>query len=207
MTTPARSSVVAVLFDVGGVLTAGTALGVRRRVARSLDLEDDRLAEAWSAADRGLATGGQKTEDAARRIASLVGRPMADVLEFWRAAASEEFRPRAELLALARALRSTCRTGILSNTNSLHARVNRGAGLYDGFDPVLLSCELGLAKPDPRIFRRALDLLGTRPERCVLVDDRSTNARAACAEGMRGIRFTTTKALADQLRGLGLTVP
>ena len=51
-------------------------------------------------------------------------------------------------------------------------------------DVMVLSCEAGSAKPDARIFTRALDQLGTRPEAAVFVDDQARYCAGAVAVGI-----------------------
>jgi putative hydrolase of the HAD superfamily len=65
-------------------------------------------------------------------------------------------------------------------------------GLIDAFEFVLVSCEEGLWKPDPRIFRRALDRMGLRPDQAVYVGDYLRyDVAGAHAAGMRGIWLNT----------------
>jgi HAD superfamily hydrolase (TIGR01509 family) len=62
-------------------------------------------------------------------------------------------------------------------------------GLGDLADHVVNSARVGLAKPDPRIYRLAAELAGTAPERCLFVDDGEENVEAASALGMRAVHF------------------
>jgi putative hydrolase of the HAD superfamily len=62
-------------------------------------------------------------------------------------------------------------------------------GLRRYFKVALSSCYVGLRKPHPAIYRRALDILGTPPGRVLFIDDRPENAAAAADSGMRTIRF------------------
>jgi HAD superfamily hydrolase (TIGR01509 family) len=50
---------------------------------------------------------------------------------------------------------------------------------------VVTSAEVGLPKPDPAVFRRALELLGVRPERALHVGDSESDETGARAAGMR----------------------
>ncbi|GAA0948679.1 HAD family phosphatase [Nonomuraea longicatena] len=55
------------------------------------------------------------------------------------------------------------------------------------FDAVVISGEVGMRKPEPRIFQHALDLVGLPGERCVFVDDIEANIVAARDLGIAGI--------------------
>jgi putative hydrolase of the HAD superfamily len=68
--------------------------------------------------------------------------------------------------------------------------------LREAFDVALSSCYVGLRKPQPAMYRRALDILARPAERILFIDDRAENAETAAATGMKTIRFEG----ADQLR-------
>jgi putative hydrolase of the HAD superfamily len=56
------------------------------------------------------------------------------------------------------------------------------------FDAVVISSEVGLRKPDERIYLHAAAMLGREPAECVFVDDIEYNVRAAEAVGMVGVQ-------------------
>jgi putative hydrolase of the HAD superfamily len=62
--------------------------------------------------------------------------------------------------------------------------------LTDMFDAVVDSCEVGMRKPNPAIFRLACDRLGVAPERSVFLDDIESNLVGARAAGLRTILVT-----------------
>ncbi len=55
------------------------------------------------------------------------------------------------------------------------------------FDVVVDSSAVGMRKPNPAIYRHALDLVGVPAERAVFLDDAESNVVAARAVGMHGI--------------------
>jgi putative hydrolase of the HAD superfamily len=55
------------------------------------------------------------------------------------------------------------------------------------FDAVVISAEVGMRKPEPRIFRHAAGLLGLRPADCIFIDDIEANVAAAEQLGFTGI--------------------
>ncbi|MFC7731882.1 HAD family phosphatase [Actinomadura keratinilytica] len=72
------------------------------------------------------------------------------------------------------------------------------------FDAVVISCEVGMRKPDERIFRHAVDLLGLAPAECVFIDDIDHNVRAAEAVGMLAIHHREAAETIGALRELGV---
>ncbi|WP_406688982.1 HAD family hydrolase [Saccharopolyspora sp. ID03-671] len=75
-------------------------------------------------------------------------------------------------------------------------------GLADAFDAVVISGEIGIAKPDPRIFHTACERLGLQPSEVAHVGDRlSTDARGATRAGLRGIWLNRDQIPAPRTRG------
>lgn len=96
---------------------------------------------------------------------------------------------------------------MLSNTNELHyAYLKSHIPVFDRFRHLFVSCEMGLAKPDPRIYRRALTVLGVEPAQVFYTDDRPDMVAAACALGIRGFVFTGSEQLKKDLTSCGITI-
>jgi 2-haloacid dehalogenase len=72
------------------------------------------------------------------------------------------------------------------------------------FDGIVMSGELELIKPDPRIYQHLLDTHGLRAQDTVFIDDAPRNVAAAAALGFHAIQFTEPAALRAKLRTLGL---
>jgi len=68
------------------------------------------------------------------------------------------------------------------------------------FKVALSSCYVGLRKPEPAMYRRALDIVGSAPGRTLFIDDRPENVAGAAAAGIRAIRFTGAEALRGELK-------
>jgi 2-haloacid dehalogenase len=74
------------------------------------------------------------------------------------------------------------------------------------FRGIVVSGELGIIKPDPRIFLHLLDTFDLRPEATVFIDDSDANVEAAREIGLRAIRFHDPPGLRRELRAQGLPV-
>lgn len=108
--------------------------------------------------------------------------------------------------AVAAARSAGLRTGLVSNSwgSALYPR----ARLQAAFDAVVISGEVGFRKPDPAIFRVALERLGVTAERCIFVDDEPAHLTAAAALGMVTVlhhRSETTIAELERLLGVTLS--
>jgi putative hydrolase of the HAD superfamily len=92
------------------------------------------------------------------------------------------------------------RTAILSNMgDSVLEHILRQHTWIRSFDVLVWSYQLGIAKPDPAIYRHTLARLGTLPEETLFVDDKRENVEAARALGIRSIEFSTVEQLRADL--------
>ena len=69
------------------------------------------------------------------------------------------------------------------------ARVRADRALEASFDAVVISCEVGLTKPGPPIFRLCLERLGLSAGAVLFVDDRADNIEGAARVGLRTLHF------------------
>jgi len=107
------------------------------------------------------------------------------------------------LVAFLRGLRPAYKTGILSNAWSDGRQVIAGKfALGDAADDLVISAEVGLAKPDPRIYELATTRLGVRPEETVFVDDFVRNIDGARRFGMQAVHFRNREQAIAEVRSL-----
>ena len=74
------------------------------------------------------------------------------------------------------------------------------------FDEFILSHEVHLTKPDPKIFEIAIQKAGCEPEDIVFIDDGFNNIRAALELGINGIRFIDIVELTKSLKELNINL-
>ncbi len=67
------------------------------------------------------------------------------------------------------------------------------------FDEILLSCDVAIMKPDPRVFELMAKRLGLPTNQCVMIDDKPENIVGARQAGMKGIVFTSTRQAKTEL--------
>lgn len=97
------------------------------------------------------------------------------------------------------------RTAILSNMgDSVHESITREFQWIENFDVLVWSYELRIAKPDPEIYRYALEKLGTRPDEALFLDDKQINIDAAHKLGIQALQFSTVERLRHDLINAGL---
>jgi HAD superfamily hydrolase (TIGR01509 family) len=72
------------------------------------------------------------------------------------------------------------------------------------FDLLVWSCQVGVVKPDPAIYRHMLAELKTRPEEILFIDDKLPNVEAAQALNIQTIQFSNVERLREELIAAGL---
>ena len=77
---------------------------------------------------------------------------------------------------------------------------------FDLLDGVIVSGDVGLKKPDPRIFQLLIDEFGLEPERSLFIDDAPRNIKTADRLGFATHCFANPDSLRSELRGLKLPV-
>jgi putative hydrolase of the HAD superfamily len=200
----------AVLFDVGGVLlTNGWDHNERASVLATLGLDAEAKAEferrhpePYDAWERDAITPDAYLD------ATLFYKPQPFTRDdFWTAAKAVSVPIPDSALTVLTDLAASGKwlVGLLNNESRLlhEYRMNK-YDLTGKLDVQLSSCYLGLRKPEPAIYRRALDILGCPAARVVFIDDRANNTAAAAAEGITAIQFLGEKSLRQKLNEIGI---
>ena len=102
------------------------------------------------------------------------------------------------LVHLIRSLRPQYKTGVISNAWPDAREYLSRQKIADAFDVLVISAEVGVMKPDAKIYEIALQATGVQAAEAVFIDDTPPNVEAARALGMRGILFRDpARALSD----------
>lgn len=184
-------SIRAIILDFGGVLIHSHDERYRRAWETRLGLAPGELAErvffnpVAEAATVGLATERQVWQHVCQGLGLDEATCAQLEADFWRGDAINY-----SLIHFVHRLRPRYKTAVLSNAwPMLRYYLSEVFRISYAFDTIVVSAEEGLAKPDPRIYHRALDRLGVRPAEAVFVDDMPANIAAARACGMHGIEY------------------
>lgn len=99
------------------------------------------------------------------------------------------------------------RLAVLSNTDPLHvAHIEQTYEFLSQFPVRIYSCHVHASKPNPIIYKQALDACKVRAQEAVYVDDVPAYAQAAAQLGIQGIVFQSPAQLQSDLRKLGVGV-
>jgi epoxide hydrolase-like predicted phosphatase len=193
----------AFFFDLGGVVVRTEYQAPREHLAERLNTTyEDLYRIVFESETSRLASIGQTTTEAHwEAVTRKLGRPVAEApairTEFFAGDVLD-----IELLAFIRSLRPRFKTGVISNAwpDLRQYLVDHKAA--DAFDDLVVSAEVGIMKPDPRIYRMALERTGVTAGESVFLDDTAANVDAARKLGMRGIVFREPMRALGDLKGL-----
>ena len=186
-----RAPAIAAIFDYGGVLRREDpfefdAFAARHGLAPGTLWAAFHDIPEYAPSRRGRLDDARYREGVLRALAAHVGAERAEaVLSEWEDLQRGHVPMEPEMRALVVGLRGRVRLGLLSNAGSGGTERLTAAGVAALFDDVVCSGDVGLAKPDPAIYRLAAKRLGVAPAECVFVDDMERNVMGARAAGMR----------------------
>ncbi|MGO8759756.1 MAG: HAD family hydrolase [Terracidiphilus sp.] len=198
----------AVVFDYGRVLTGPPDPAAHAALVRIAGLPVERF-ESLYWADRPGYDAGQFTGlEFWRRFARAAGLSLPpsaiEQLNQWdvRMWAGED---RAMLAWQLQLKQRGLLTAILSNMgDDVYEYIARQLDWLNRFDLLVWSYQLRVVKPNPVIYRHALDRLGIRAEEALFLDDKPENVEAAATLGMRALVFSTIGNLRADLIALKL---
>lgn len=192
----------AVLFDYGGVLTeAGSKGSVGKEIAEHFGIEPSQLN--IDDIESKLRRGEMETSEFFKQLNERHPSPTPYTSQLFMEGKDELGGRRPKVYEVAAKLRGNdVRTGILSNVFEISATRLKELGCYTGFEPVILSCETGLEKPNPEIYEFAVAALELEPEEIVFIDDDPQNLIPARALGMLTVHADSQKQLAKGLPSL-----
>jgi len=188
----------AVFFDVGNVLLNFDIAAIVKDISAALGRRPIKIARILLDTKRisALERGEMSSDELYRIFREELG--YSGTFPRFRKLWCDHFSPERGAVALLKKVSRQVPTYLLSNTHALHydfIKCVRGAAL---------SHELGMRKPEPRIFKAALKMAGVRPAQAVFIDDLEPNVAAARRAGLQAIRYRGPEDLRRRLQALGV---
>lgn len=201
------SRIATLLWDVGGVLlTNGWDTASRQRAVEQFDLDWDSYEERHQGVVEEFETGRLRLDAYIERVVrpDEHGVDRESFRDFM--LSRSRLHPECALDLVDRLAGSEGLLQVTLNNESLDLNLHRIAefDLRGRFVAFFSSCFLGVKKPDPGIYRKALWIAQRDAEECLFVDDRESNLEPARDLGMRTILFEDHASLAAQLEDTGL---
>ncbi|MBX7144198.1 MAG: HAD-IA family hydrolase [Oligoflexia bacterium] len=196
----------AAFFDIGGVVIRD--IGLKTSLFRAFHPVPQDVV--WDTLNTDVLTackGGVPLADCWRAMAKKFGLTLPEdtIRSLW----IDDFRAGIsvdqDVLDIAKALKAKgCVLGVISNTIHEHAVILRELGVYDPFEHVVLSHEVGMTKDAVDIFEHAVVRAGTKPQEAIFIDDVQTFVDCAKRAGLHGILFKGAERLSADLNVLSM---
>ncbi|MEV4557130.1 HAD-IA family hydrolase [Kitasatospora sp. NPDC049285] len=196
----------AVLCDLDGVLriwepleSVDLAYGLAPGTVAGAAFRPERLGPAIT----GMVTDEQWRQAVAGDLTAVCGSAAVarEVVAAWGRQASEVDE---QVLALLGEARRRATVVLLSNGTTRLERDLLASGLDRAVDAVVNTARVGVAKPDPAVYRIAAERAGVAVEHCLFVDDGEKNVTAAEAVGMSGHWYRGVAGLRAAFAAAGL---
>ncbi len=197
-----------ILCDLGNVIAFFDSSRIVQGLARHSDKKEQFVRDFF------ISSSARKKFDVGRISARQFFRDFSDNLslnigfgEFKKIWASCFLSKNADLEKLLRSIRKDYRLVLLSNTDEIHFNfIKDKFGVMDIFDDLVLSYEVGYAKPHPMIYLNAIKKARAFPRKIVYIDDIKAFVWAAKFFGIRSVQYTGFKKLESDLKQLKVIV-
>jgi HAD superfamily hydrolase (TIGR01509 family) len=201
-----RPMITTLLLDLGNVLIFhDNALLVRNMATAAGRSVDDVLRTFNAELHDGLNRGVIGERGTYHYLRDIVGVSATDdaLAALW----SSHFTVHQAVMPMIESLIGRVKLVLVSNTNTVHVRYcKQTLPILARFDALVLSNEVGVAKPDRRIFEIALERAGATASQAAFFDDVQSYVDAAAALGIAGRVFTTAQQFRADLSALGIAV-
>jgi epoxide hydrolase-like predicted phosphatase len=185
-------SIKALIWDFEGVLLQTKYESAAKAIAACLDVPDAEIEQIFNGEFGTRVDKGEFSQndlwDHMIKMLHLSHEKRAALEEIF----NTDFYLDQELLEDIRQYRRQFKTGLLTNfSEALRPMLNKQWKIESAFDEIVISCEIGLVKPDPKIYTYMLDCLNCSAEEAIFIDDREMNVTGAEEVGLHAIRFTS----------------
>ena len=195
----------AVVFDFGGVMAGEDVEAVVRFIRESLHLSKEEFEKANQQKRLALQQGQTHAEfwiGLAKTKGIKLPKNWGETLY---AVMKDTIKVNSQMYVLVDQLREKkMSVALFSNVDEHRAAFIRNYGWYEPFNPCVLSCDIGVNKPDPKAYAILLQKLKLPAKDVVFIDDREDNVQAAKELGIDAILFKSEEQVRDELHQRGV---
>lgn len=205
----------AVIFDVGGVLNLGNysstsirghrCLGIHNYISRKLKIPLDQwfdsIDSVYADAIEGKISEAKTMSVISKNIQISPKKLERLLIQDYH----KNFRKNKKIYSLAiRLKKQGYKIAILSDQWGPSRKALIEKKYLENFHPVIISCDVGIRKPDIKIYKLLLKKIKLKPRQCVFIDNQIWNIESAKKIGMKTILFKNNKKLIRELNNLGI---
>jgi len=210
-----KREVKAIIFDVGGVLAIGSIpkkhrgilhhTKVHEYIAKRLNISLDQWFDSIDTTYAKTIEGKISRAKALKIIAKNVNVSTKKLEKIALKAYKKNFKQNKQLFKKAFELKKQkYKIGVLSDQWYLSKEALMPDKLYKKFDEVVVSCDVGVRKPNPKIYKLILKKLKLPAKHCLFIDNQQWNIKPAKKLGMKTILFKNNEQLFKELGKRGI---
>ena len=196
----------AIVFDIGGVIVGDLSHSLIPYLSKKYKKEYGELKAKWRLYAYPYRTGKMTENEFWKRfiVATEINEGVDDLKRY----ARKFFDRRVNgTLDITKKLKKNYKMAILSNhTKDWVSYIIKKYKLRTLFNPIVVSADIGYAKPDPHIYEALLKKLELKAEECLFVDNKEVNDVTAAHLGFNCILFKDAENLKHDLNKLGVEV-
>lgn len=190
-----------ILFDLGRVLIDFDHNIAVRRIKNFCSLDEKEIFNLFFDSDltdryeRGVISSFDFFKEAKKMLKAEIS--YEEFMPIW----NEIFTPHPGMYEIVEFLKDNYRLYLISNINKLHFEYlqEKFGDHFKFFSYIFLSYELGLRKPDLRIYNLIIDYISTRPQNIIYTDDRVELIDAAKKIGIDAFQFVSVPSFKQEL--------
>ena len=187
----------AVIFDMYETLITlyNSELYKGKQIAADMKLPEPKFREIWDASDDDRTLGTRSFEDVITEILNANGifekELFEKIIKKRYICTAEAFCHKdPDIIPMLRVLKEKgIKIGLITNCYFEERDAIKNCDMYEYFDCICMSCEIGIKKPDLKVFALCAEKLGVNAEECLYVGDGGSNElQAAKAAGMKPLQ-------------------
>jgi len=203
-----KAGIKVILFDLGNVLVDFNFMPAVERISGFCSKRPDEILKIFfnSEVTNSFEKGVLSAEEFYTRVKDKLGLKLS--YEYFVPIWNEVFffsQTNRSVYHIANCLKKRYRIGLLSNTNILHYNyIKKSFPVFNVFERLFLSFEMGVIKPDKAIYNKVISDLGVSPENIFYTDDRCELVSSASGLGIKSFVFSGAEQLIKDLSSLGI---
>ena len=166
-----------------------------KQIAADMGIPEPKFREIWDKSDDDRTLGTTSFEDIISEILNANGIFEKDLFDMivrkrYECTAEAFCHKDPDIIPMLKALRDKgIKVGLITNCYFEERDAITNCDMYDFFDALCMSCEIGIKKPDPRVYELCAEKLGVKIDECLYVGDGGSNElQAAKAVGMKPLQ-------------------
>jgi len=206
-----------IFFDIGGVLQLGKysikamkrhhLISVHVHMAKKIKVDLDQWFDAIDTPYAKSIEGKIPRAKAMNQIASNLKVDRKKLEKIWVKEYKSHYKKNKELFDIVKKLKKQgYKIAILSDQWYLSKDALVSSKDMKIFNPVIISCDVGMRKPNSKIYELALKKAKAKPKESLFIDNQTWNLMPAKKLGMKTILFKNNKQTLKELKKFGVTL-